>query len=101
MIDKLKELFRKMNEHGLYAPMFRDHGKPSVSLTLLILSSIFVILGIISFAIPKWDIQINGWQALAWFVTNAVIYHNRGAKISKDGFEITSNKSDIKSDVQE
>lgn len=85
MIDKLKELLKYLNEQGAYLPMFRDHGKPSVSVTLLVISSILVIAGICSVK------NVNTWQALAWFVTNAVIYNNRGAKISKDGIEISSN----------
>lgn len=85
MIGKIKDLLKYLNEHGAYLPMFRDHGKASVSVTLLVISSILVIAGICSVK------YINTWQALAWFVTNAVIYHNRGAKISKDGIEISTN----------
>lgn len=87
MIDKLKQLLQYLNEHGAFLPMFRDHNKPSVSVTLLVISSILVIAGICS--VPN----VNTWQALAWFVTNAVIYNNRGAKISKDGIEISSNNN--------
>ena len=96
MINKLKELLKYSNEHGIPVPQARDHGRPSVSLTLLIISSIMVVLGIINFTIPRLNWGVNGWLALAWFVTNAVIYNNRGAKISKDGIEITQNKLDNK-----
>lgn len=91
MMNKLKELFRKMNEVGLPIPLLRDHGKPSVSLTLLWISSIFVILGLLSLSI-KW-LQVNVWEALAWHVTSAVLYYNRGAKISKDGIEISQDNT--------
>jgi hypothetical protein len=90
MIDKRKDIFKYMNEQGLMIPMLRDHGKPSVSVTLLVISSILVIAGICSVD------NVNTWQALAWFVTNAVIYNNRGAKISKDGIEITQNSQENK-----
>lgn len=96
MMDKLKELFRYMNEHGLPLPLLRDHGKPSVSLTLLWISSVFVILGLLSLSIK--ELQINVWEALAWHVTSAVLYYNRGAKITKQGIEIQAGE---KSDKQE
>jgi hypothetical protein len=89
MISKLKELFKCMNEQGIPLPLLRDHGKPSVSLTLLWISSVFVILGLLSLSIK--ELQVNVWEALAWHVTSAVLYYNRGAKIGKDGIEITSN----------
>ena len=98
MIDKLKDLFRYMNERGIPAPMFRDHGKASVSLTLLIISSICVVVGILPFLIPEAIDQVNGWLALAWFVTNAVLYYNRGAKISRDGIEISGGKDEVHKD---
>jgi hypothetical protein len=79
-----------MNEYGVSIPLLRDHGKPSVSLTLLWISSVFVILGLLSLSV-KW-LQINVWEALAWHITSAVLYYNRKAKISKDGFEISSGE---------
>lgn len=91
MIQKIKDLFKHMNEQGLPIPLIRDRGRPSVSLTLLWISSIFVILGLLSLSV-KW-LQINVWESLAWHVTSAVLYYNRGAKISKDGIEISSDKS--------
>lgn len=92
MLSKIIELLRKSNEHGIFIPIFRDHGRPSVSVTLLVISSVLVIAGICSVD------NVNTWQALAWFVTNAMIYHNRGAKISKDGFEIKGGKDEIHKD---
>ena len=86
MITKLKGLLKYLNEHGAFLPMFRDHGKPSVSVTLLVISSILVIAGVCRLG------NVDVWSALCWFVTNAVIYNNRGAKISKDGIEITQNR---------
>lgn len=82
---KLKQLLEYLNELGVPVPMARDHGKASVSLTLLILSSIFVITGLVT---P----HVSFYEALMWHITSAVLYYNRGAKISKSGFEITESK---------
>ena len=90
MFQKLKSVLKYLNEHGAPLPLLRDHGKPSVSLTLLWISSVFVILGLLSLSV-KW-LQINVWEALAWHITSAVLYYNRKAKISKDGFEISSSE---------
>lgn len=81
---KLKQLLEYLNELGVPVPMARDHGKASVSLTLLILSSIFVIAGLLDY--------VSFYEALMWHITSAVLYYNRGAKISKSGFEITESK---------
>lgn len=90
MIKKLKELLIYMNEKGVPLPQVRDHGKGSVSLTLMILSSIFVMLGLIH----DTRLLINGvnfYEALLWHVTASVLYYNRGAKISKTGIEISAS----------
>jgi len=91
MKAKLKQLLEYMNERGVPVPMVRDRGVGSVSLTLLILSSIFVMLGLLSLSVP--ELQINVWESLAWHITSAVLYYNRGAKISKQGFEIESSNN--------
>lgn len=88
MMQKLKDLLKYLNEQGAYLPMFRDHGKPSVSVTLLVISSVLVIAGICSID------NVNFYQALAWHVTSAVLYYNRGAKISKEGIEIEASKKE-------
>jgi hypothetical protein len=89
MLQKLKDLLTYMNETGINVPMARNKGQPSVSLTLLILSSIFVMLALLSFSIKI--LQINFLNALTWHIASAVLYYNRSAKISKDGIEISSN----------
>lgn len=91
MFNKLKKLIEYLNEKGIPLPVLRNPNKtPSVSLTLLFISSVFVILGLLSLTVP--ELQINVWEALAWHVTSAVLYYNRSAKISKDGFELSSSK---------
>lgn len=92
MKQKIKQLLEYLNERGFPAPLLRDHGKPSVSFTLLVLSSIFVMLGLLSLTVP--ELQVNFWEALAWHVTSAVLYYNRGAKISKEGIELKAGGKD-------
>lgn len=90
MFNKLKKLIEYLNEKGIPLPLARANKQASVSLTLLFISSVFVILGLLSLTID-W-LQVNFWEALAWYVTSAVLYYNRAAKISKDGFELSSSK---------
>lgn len=94
MFDKIKELLKASHEKGIFIPLLRNKTEPSVSLTLLFISSIFVILGLLSGTISF--LKISFFESLAWYVTSAVLYYNRSAKINKDGFEISSNKeSDV------
>lgn len=88
LLTKLKELAIYMNKKGIPMPIMRDEIKPSVSFTLLVVSSVFVMLGLLSFALPV--LQVSFWEALAWHATCAVLYYNRGAKVSKDGIELTT-----------
>lgn len=87
ILQYVKQGMEYLNEKGMPIPILRDStGLPSVSLTLLVISSVFVMLGLLSLAIP-W-LQISFVEALMWHVTSAVLYYNRGAKISKDGITI-------------
>ena len=86
----IKQFIVKLHEEGIYVPLIRNSKEPSVSLTLLFISSIFVILGLLSNTFKT--LKVSFWESLAWYVTSAVLYYNRGAKINKDGFEITQNK---------
>lgn len=86
MFDKIIQLLKASHEKGIFIPLLRNKTEPSVSLTLLFISSLFVILSLLKM------FKIDFIQSLAWHVTSAVLYYNRSAKISKDGFEISSNK---------
>jgi hypothetical protein len=87
ILQYVKKAAEYMNSKGVPVPILRDHtGIPSVSLTLLVMSSVFVMLGLLSLAVPY--LQINFWEAWAWYCTSAVLYYNRGAKISKEGISI-------------
>jgi hypothetical protein len=89
ILEKLKEFLEWMNQKGVPVPLARVDRKPSVSFTLLILSALFVMLGLMD---PVVKLGISFWEALAWHVTSAVLYYNRSAKISKDGVEISSSE---------
>jgi hypothetical protein len=86
MFDKMVQLLKSSHEKGIYIPLLRNKTEPSVSLTLLFISSVFVILSLLKM------FQVSFWESLAWQVTSAVLYYNRSAKVSKDGFEISSSK---------
>lgn len=90
MIQYIKNAFKYMNEQGISFPFARYKGQPSVSLSLLVLSSFFVMLSLIG---KQFNLQIAFWETLAWHVTCAVLYYNRGAKISKDGIELSASQS--------
>jgi hypothetical protein len=79
----LQKLINAAHEKGLPLPMIRNHGVGSVSLTLLWISSVFIILALLQIG------KISFWESLAWHVTSAVLYYNRSAKISKDGIELS------------
>ena len=86
MLSKLMNLLKSSNEKGIIIPLITNHGTGSVSLTILVVSTIIVILSLF-----KVD-NLNFWESLAWNVTSAVLYYNRRAKISKDGFELGQDK---------
>jgi len=92
MLDKIKAAIKYMNEKGIPIPLLKSNNKdPSVSLTLLWISSVFVILSLLE---PATGLKVSFWESLAWHMSSAVLYYNRNAKISKDGIELTSNKED-------
>ena len=86
MIKVLTKFINHLHTTGVKVPLIRDGRVPSVSLTLLFISSLFVILGLLK------TFNVSFWESLAWYVTCSVLYYNRTAKISKDGFEINSKE---------
>lgn len=92
MLDKIKAAIKYMNEKGVPLPLLKSNTQhPSVSLTLLWISSVFVILSLLS---SVTGLKISLYESLSFYITSAVLYYNRNAKISKDGIEITSNKEE-------
>jgi hypothetical protein len=74
--ERWLSLVRGMNERGIPLPMARDEGKASESLTLVIISSTLVIVGIIG----KWGgkLNIDVDQALQFFYACAALHWGRG-----------------------
>lgn len=90
MFKWIKDVIIRFNEQGVYVPFARYNGRPSVSLSLLIISAAFVMV-----AGAIYPFELDRFMALlSWHVTSAVLYYNRGAKISKDGFELSSSKDE-------
>lgn len=80
--DKVKEIFKKANEHGIYLPMITDpkSGSGSVSLTMLFASFNLVLAGIIGKSAKVLEIDVN--QALNLFYGCSALYFGR--KMQKD-----------------
>jgi hypothetical protein len=97
MINRIMLFFKKMNEEGIYVPIARIEGKPSVSFSLLIISAAFVMASLLNEFLK---LDIGFWEALSWHVTSAILYYNRSAKVSKDGIEIGSSEEPKKT-IQE
>jgi hypothetical protein len=78
MLDKLKEFAKQLNSLGIPLPMVRDPktGMASVSLTLVVLSSIYVQVGLIGKYSKLLDgIDLN--QAMNFFLISAGLYFGR------------------------
>lgn len=86
-MEKLKELFRKMNELGIPVPIFRDStGKPSVSFTLVVVSTLFVMLALLNSAAALFK-GVDTQSALYWAGMCYSLYFGR--KLSGDGKTLT------------
>ena len=86
-MEKLKELFRKMNEYGLPLPMARDPktNKASVTLTMMIFSFTIVVVGLVS-KMSKFVGDIDISQAMYLFGITSGLY--LGRKMQSNGKEI-------------
>lgn len=81
---KLKDFVARMNAKGLPLPTVRDPmtGVGSVSLTLLVISSVMVILGIFT----KWSGKLGGIDvsnALDFFYASSALYFGRKFQTKK------------------
>lgn len=92
-MEKIKELFRKMNENGIPMPMIRDPvtGRASVTLTMMILSFNTALLGQLGkFTKLLGDIDMT--SAMSLFVATSALY--LGRKLQNDGNKsVTVEKS--------
>jgi len=67
--EKLKEFINWCNEKGILVPYVRYKGEPSVSITLVVVSSFFVVLSLIEQVQPHIKIDKEGafqWAALCY-----------------------------------
>ena len=86
-MEQLKAFFRKLNEAGVPIPLCRDSsGKPSVSFTLVVLSTLFVMLALLNSAAALFK-GVDTQSALYWAFGCYSLYFGR--KLSGDGKNIT------------
>lgn len=88
MPEKIKQFILKLNVYGIPVPLLRDPKSkgPSVSLTLLFISSLFVEAGLIGKFTKLLDgIDIN--QAINWFLICSGLYLGRSLSTKS----VTSN----------
>jgi hypothetical protein len=91
--DKIRAFIRRMNEKGIPAPMVTDGttGKPSVTLTLVVVSAFYVQLALLnSFAAVFKGVDVT--NALYWHGMALAAY--LGRRVSGDGkkLEIDGDK---------
>ena len=89
MIYKLKAIFERLNSYGINVPLFRIEGKPSVSFTLVVISTFFVMISLLnSFAAAFKGVDTQ--STLYWAFGCYSLYFGR--KLSGDGKSITIEK---------
>ena len=88
-MEKLKELFRRMDELGIPLPMLRDpkSGASSVTLTMMVISFNIVAFGLIGKYTKNLDIDMS--QAMYLFMTTSGLY--LGRKMQSDSSKKTVN----------
>lgn len=86
MLDKIVELFKKANEHGIYIPVVRDplFQTPSVTLTTVVVSFGMCVIGLIGKASGFLG-GVDMSQALTLFGISCGIYLGRRVGKSADG----------------
>ena len=76
-MERVKNLFRTMNEHGIYFPLLRDPvvRGPSLTFTFVVVAGLLWIVGIVG----KWgaDFSVNLEQAKEFFYATGMLYFSR------------------------
>lgn len=82
MLDKIKAFITKMNEKGIPIPMIRDPktSMPSISLTMMVISFIIVLLGLLGKSAKMLD-GVDLQQAIYWFMITSGLYFGRSLTI--------------------
>lgn len=78
----IKALLKQLQETGVPVFFIRDKGQPSVTLTLVVLSATFVMLGLIN-GFAKFTKGVDMQSALYWHGMCLAAY--LGRKFSKNG----------------
>lgn len=93
-MEKIKELFRKMNEQGIPLPMVRVEGKPSITATFAFISFNTALFGQIGkVANILGDVDLNAANYLFF----GCLFAYLGRRITGDGKKIeVSEKTDAK-----
>jgi hypothetical protein len=101
-VNKIKQILEEASTDGISIPVIRDpkSGKGSVSLTLLFISSILVILGLVG----KWSglmgtIDIS--NALQFFYASAGLYFCRNWKGGGTSATLTQDSQPAAQDPEE
>lgn len=89
-MEKLKDIFVKMNEEGIPFPLVRDNktNEGSFSATLIVISAFFVMASLIR---PD---KIDFWHALSWNAVSMGFYTARKFQVSKDKIEFESDEQE-------
>lgn len=66
MIERLRPIMRWMNEKGIPVPLFRKNGEPSVSFTLVCVSTFFLVLSLFDSVNPLFRINFENASMFAW-----------------------------------
>ena len=92
-MEQLKAFITKLNEKGVPVPLCRVDGKPSVSFTLVVVSTLFVMLSLLNSAAAIFR-GVDTQSALYWAGMCYGLYFGR--KLSGDGKSLTIEGKDQK-----
>lgn len=90
--EKWNKFLKKMNMEGLTLLFIKDPktGKSSVSLTMLLISFVLVILGILNKENSSFNIDVN--QALSLFYACSALYFGRKFSSGESSIEIKNQE---------
>lgn len=92
MIEKLRNLMRYMHDRGVAIPLIRNtDGNPSVSLTMMIISFVFCLVGLLQ-KLNSTDLDIDMSQALVLLTITSGLYFSRRVTEGGKSSESTDTK---------
>lgn len=101
-MERIKQLFRDMNQKGISVPMLKDPktGMASVSLTMLIISFNLVLIGLIGKASKLLE-GVDVSQSLTLFGITSALYFGRTLSYNNVSVNPNSSSSDDTKEKQE